>query len=98
MTRRSGALAGRHPASFLVAGEWPDGRLARDAPVAARYVRTISIRLRDALADANLADVAARSHLARSTIYDLLAGTTWPDVVSLAQLEEALGTRLWPTE
>jgi hypothetical protein len=41
---------------------------------------------------------AADAGLARSTIYDLLAGTTWPDVVSLAELEAALGARLWPSQ
>lgn len=98
MTRRSGPTSGRHPASFLAAGTWPDGTLDRDAPAAARYVQEISRRLRDALGDANVSEVAAAAGLARSTLYDLVSGSTWPDVVSLAQLEQVLGVRLWPTE
>jgi DNA-binding phage protein len=97
VTRRSGATSGRQPVAFLAEGAWPDGALEEGAPVAAEYVKVISSRLRDALADQNVVDVAARAGLARSTIYDVLGGTTWPDIVSIAQLEVTLNARLWPS-
>lgn len=98
VTRRSGPTSGRQPVTVLAQGDWPDGALEPDAPAAARYVQEISRRLRDASSDASVSEVAAAAGLARSTIYDILTGTTWPDVVSLAQLEAVLEVRLWPAE
>lgn len=82
--------------SYLQSGVWPDGVLDSDAPPAARYVRAISVRLGEALIEQSVVEVANRAGIARSTIYDLLAGTTWPDVVTLAHLEDVLEVRLWP--
>ncbi len=53
-------------------------------------------RLRGQLSDRALAAVCRDAGLARSTVQDLLAGRTWPDLVTLAKLEDALDARLWP--
>ncbi|MBV8980668.1 MAG: helix-turn-helix transcriptional regulator [Acidimicrobiia bacterium] len=57
--------------------------------------RSIRRRLEDGTP--SLSELARRSGVDRSTIYDLLAGRAWIDVSTLARLEAALGTRLWPS-
>ena len=84
------------PRVFLATGEWPDGVLRDDAPVAARYALELSRRLRDATEGRALAVVAEDADIARSTLYDLLQGRTWADLQTLAKLEVTLGSRLWP--
>ncbi len=84
------------PPRDYVVGDWPEGPAVADAPAALEHARLISIRLRDALVDRTTAHVAEAAGLARSTIYDYLAGNTWPDLVSLGKLEEVLGVELLP--
>lgn len=79
-------------------GEWPGGDLEPGVPVVAHYAQIIAQRLRHALADEKVAEVAQDAGLSRSTIYDVLSGVTWPDIVTIAELERVLGTRLWPDE
>ena len=84
------------PVSYLADGVWPDGELVADAPPAARYVAHIARQLRAALEGHTLSELSRRADVNRSTIQDLLAGRFWPDVVTLAKLEQALGATLWP--
>lgn len=94
VTRRRGVEG--PPGDYAVSGQWPDCDLADDAPLGVRYALVISRMLREAVDDRNVVEVAEKAALARSTIYDIIAGRTFPDVVSLAKLEWALETRLWP--
>ena len=84
------------PSGFLASGSWPDGRLRKDAPVAARYAQHISQRLMAAANESTISGLARSADVARSTVRDIIYGNTWPDVVSLAKLEEALRLKLWP--
>jgi transcriptional regulator with XRE-family HTH domain len=56
----------------------------------------ISRRLIEALDGRSKADVAAEIGIARSTIYDIVKGETWPDIATLVSLEELLDASLWP--
>lgn len=56
----------------------------------------IAANLRDALQSENQTRVAEQADVARSTLNDLVAGRTWPELITVAKLEEVLGTRLWP--
>jgi transcriptional regulator with XRE-family HTH domain len=82
----------------VASGQWPRGRLVRGVPVAVRYARDISLRLERALDGKVIAQVARDADVVRSTLYDIMSGRSWPDVVSLAKLEVYLGIRLWPDE
>lgn len=84
------------PRDFVAAGDYPDAELAADAPVAAVYAQRIAVRLRDALAGGNRTAVADRADVSRTALHDIVTGRTFPDVVTLAKLEEVLGVRLWP--
>lgn len=95
MTRRRN-LTGE-PRQFLASGSWPDGPLVEDAPTAAVYAREISLRLQAALVSRTKVEVAEAADLSRTTLHDMVTGRRWPDVVSLAKLEDVLGVRLWPS-
>lgn len=84
------------PPRDYVDGIWPAGSPTSDAPKALEHARTISLRLAEAVEGRSITEIAADADLARSTIYDLVGGRTWPDLVSLGKLEESLGIDLLP--
>jgi hypothetical protein len=95
VTRRSVRLG---PPADHIDGEFPGGRLRAGAPVAAAYAQAVARALVGALVGRNISEVCTQAGLSRSTVYDLLTGRTWPDMVTLAHLEATLGVRLWPLE
>jgi AcrR family transcriptional regulator len=60
--------------------------------------QAISIKLKAALEGRSIRQVAAEADLAHTTVYDLLAGKTYGDVITVARLEAALETSLWPRD
>ncbi|MFJ7910061.1 helix-turn-helix domain-containing protein [Kitasatospora sp. NPDC096204] len=74
---------------------WP--RLAC-GDVGAEVVREISRRLAEALAakGTSLRQAASGSGVNRQAIADLLAGRSWPDVATVARLENFLAVPLYP--
>ena len=95
------SVAQRHsivgpPSAFVSAGTWPECEFAAGAPIAVFWAAELSRRLAAALADRTIAGIARDAQLARTTIYDILNGDTWPDVVSIVKLQDALTTSLWP--
>lgn len=84
------------PPRDYVRGEWPQGAATADAPRALEHARAISLRLSEALEGRSISEVAQTADLARSTLYDLTQGRTWPDLISLGKLEDALGVALLP--
>lgn len=94
MPRRSQEY--RTPREWLADGEWPEGTFVEDAPTAVAYAVAISRTLQERLEGRSKAELARRAGIERTTLYDVLSGRSWPDAVTLAKLEEALQTRLWP--
>ncbi|MEU7001788.1 helix-turn-helix transcriptional regulator [Nonomuraea sp. NPDC046570] len=76
---------------------WPHADL--EGHVAAAVVQAIAATLAGELAARKLSRrvLAALSGVNWQSINDLLAGTSWPDVATIALLESALGGPLWPT-
>jgi DNA-binding phage protein len=93
VTRRAD---GRRPVDYFAGGAWPGNVDASvgggPAAVAASLVR----RLEEAIGDRSVRSVASEAGIAHTTLTRLLAGKTWPDLVTIVQLEKALGTALWP--
>lgn len=79
-------------------GTWPDGVFAHDAPEAVAYAIEIARNLAAALGGRTKVSVAEAADVQRTTIYDLLGGRSWADLVTLAKLDEALGVRLLPPD
>ena len=79
-------------------GTWPDGPFRKDVPDTVLVAAEIARRLRTAVHDAglNVSQAADGLGIARSTYYDLLNGTTFPDLHTLVSAEAFLGVSLWP--
>ena len=82
------------PRSFITKGEWPDGKIV--CPPPALYAAEVARRLRDALDGRTLREVAGLADLDHTTLWAVLRGERWPDLVTISKLESSLGVRLWP--
>jgi DNA-binding phage protein len=80
----------------LTDGDWPEGTFDAASPTAVAYAVEIARRLEHGMGERSKAGVARDANLERSTLYDLLSGRSWPDAITIAQLEKVLHTRLWP--
>ncbi|MEU6284431.1 helix-turn-helix transcriptional regulator [Streptomyces sp. NPDC047028] len=91
-----GTRRGKKPWEYAVAGEWPyavmDGY--RPAQVGQAVARALAEAMERRQLSANALAVA--SGVNRQVISNVLAGTTWPDLLTVASLEAALGEMLWP--
>ncbi|MFD0535174.1 helix-turn-helix domain-containing protein [Actinomadura luteofluorescens] len=87
------------PNTFLVSGIWPDGELSIDAPLAAHYGRHVAQTLKRlknerGLGQRGLAELSGVHH---NTVGRVLRGEVYPDLATLARLEQALDVSLYPT-
>lgn len=72
---------------------WPDGI---PSSAVAAYAQQVAQRLGEAMEGRSVREVARAAGVDHTTIIGLLAGAHWPDLVTLAKCEQALGVRLWP--
>ena len=86
-----------HPAELIARGDWPTGQLVDGAPEEAHYAQGIARNLERALQGLSIREIAKAAGLSHSTVYDLLNGVTYGEVITIARLEDVLGTRLWPS-
>lgn len=98
MTQRRGVQG--PPRAYLEAGEvWPGGRVrAGENPSVVRALERaadISVRLAAALDGRSVSGAARDADLARTTLYDIVKGETWPDLVTITKLEDVLETALF---
>ena len=88
----------RPPREWLApAEEWPAGRLIDDAPPYAVVTAAIVARYQEVVGDRSLRSVARQAGVDATSLGRMLAGETVPDVHTLAVLEDAVATDLWPT-
>ncbi|MGX1853069.1 helix-turn-helix domain-containing protein [Streptomyces sp. NPDC055299] len=86
----------RKPSEYVIEGVWP--RAVLDDHHGAQVAQEVSARLRRAI-DAHgwtIAELSRRSDVARFTITKVLDGVVWCDLLTIANLEKALGVDLWP--
>lgn len=88
----------RQPKEWLASGTWPEGEFEADAPDVLAFAVAVAASLSRALDGRNKSEVAKDAGITRSTLYDILAGNTWADMVTLGKLQAALGAPLWPDE
>lgn len=94
MPRRSSSY--RTPHEWLVEGEWPTGVFDSETPEVVAYAVEIAKLLAVAVKGQNKSKIAAEAEVDRATLYALLSGSTWADMITLGKLEAVLGQRLWP--
>lgn len=81
------------PATHLVDGEWPWGRI--EGPFFVLQAAEFSARLADILQTHTLRQVADRCGVSASTVLSFRRGESWPDAFTVGQMERGLGP-LWP--
>lgn len=73
---------------------WPFGEIEQGIP--AKYAQRFSARLQEAIGTRSYRAIARESGVSHGTISALIRGDTWPDLITIAKLEWALGRVLWP--
>jgi hypothetical protein len=89
------------PANFIRQGhEWPRGALVAGAPVEVLRTRRLAQNLAAVLEARSLSirQAAALCGIAHPTLVRLLSGASYPDVATLARLEDGLEVALWGEE
>ncbi len=84
----------RPPASYVSAGEWKVGRV--DGPRLVLYAQAFATAVEAAVGERSLRDVARQAEISHTTLLAVLGGHRWPDMVTIAKLEEAFARDLWP--
>lgn len=87
------------PRAFLARqGTWPVGPFAAGAPEYARVSAGIAAAVLRSMDEQRITQsrVASLAGLDKGSLSRLLAGRTVPDVATVAALERALDTDLWP--
>lgn len=82
------------PPRDFVNGEFLEG--AVDGPAVAHYAQAVAVNLKVAIGGRSLREVGRAAGLDHTTISAVLAGDRWPDLVTIAKLEQSLEARLWP--
>ena len=84
----------RPPAEYLISGDWPTGGVR--GPIEVEYARQFCLRLANAIKGRPIRDVARGANISHTTVIAVLAGARWPDMATVAKLEVALASDLWP--
>ena len=62
----------------------------------AEVARRLVLNLEQAIAGRSIRSVAEAAGLDHTTLLGLLRGRSWPDLATIARLEQGLGADLWP--
>lgn len=62
----------------------------------AEVARRVAIALQAAIGDRSYRDVEKITHVHNTTLRAIVVGATWPDLTTIARLEEKLDIDLWP--
>ncbi|MFD6797869.1 helix-turn-helix domain-containing protein [Streptomyces cyaneofuscatus] len=91
-----GSRREKKPRQYAVVGEWPYAVM--DGFLPAQVGQAVARALAEAMErqDFSANSLAAASGVNRQVISNVLAGTVYPDLLTLVSLEGALGEMLWP--
>lgn len=81
---------------YAVGGKWPHAVM--EPHRGALVVQAIARRLAEVMAEQELSAnaLARKSGINRQVITNVLNGVVWPDMLTVVDLEGALGVMLWP--
>lgn len=83
----------RHKPAELTSS-WPT---VASSDAAGEAARRFVLNLRAAMGDRSIRGIAVSADLDEATVRHVLAGTVWPDLLTIARLEAALGKPLYPS-
>ncbi|MFC8412528.1 MULTISPECIES: helix-turn-helix domain-containing protein [Streptomyces] len=91
-----GTRRGKKPREYVKGGVWPYAVM--DELLGARVAQAVARALAEAMERQKISAnaLAQASDVNRQVIANVLAGAVWPDLLTVASLEGALGERLWP--
>ncbi|AWB85267.1 helix-turn-helix domain-containing protein [Mycetocola zhujimingii] len=81
------------PSPRELAEGWPD---SPSADPVGEVARQLALNLRAAIDNRSLRAAAEAAGVDHSTILAILQGRTWPDLYTVARLEQGLEADLWP--
>lgn len=84
----------RAPASYVSRGDWKHGAVS--GPRLVLYAQAFAVAVDVAIGGRSLREVAREADLSHTTLLAVLHGQRWPDMITIAKLEEALDLPLWP--
>lgn len=86
----------RRPRDYVIGGNWPDAEIAdhHGAQVAQHVARSLAETMR--VRELSAKRLGVLSGVNRQTIANVLTGSVWADLLTVANLEHALQQRLWP--
>ncbi len=84
----------RAPAAYSTGGVWPHGPVS--GPRVVLYAQAFAKAVADAVGERTVRDVARQAEISHTTLLAVLHGERWPDMVTIAKLEESLRAELWP--
>lgn len=86
------------PKTFVQSGTWPDATLRPDAPGEAHYAQQLARRLATAMSERPISNraLARLAGVSHPTVGFILNGEHYADIATVARLEIALGTDLYP--
>ena len=88
-----------HPTEFVAKKSFfPHGPYRPETPPEVYLAAALAIRLRTKIGDESVRYIAKKAGLSPQTILNILNGTTWPDLRTIAKLENAFDYRLWGYE
>ncbi|MDD9376920.1 helix-turn-helix transcriptional regulator [Streptomyces sp. ZAF1911] len=91
-----GARRHKKPFEYALDTNWPYAVMEafRAAQIGQAVARALAEAMKEQQVSANA--LAAEAEVNRQVIANILAGTTWPDMLTVGCLEVALGVMLWP--
>ncbi|MCQ3805297.1 MAG: helix-turn-helix domain-containing protein [Acidimicrobiia bacterium] len=89
----------KHPATYIADhGVFPEGPYRKGTPSEVFLAAGLALRLKKEIEKDSIRYVAKMAKLSPQTLVNILHGKSWPDLLTIARLEESLGRRLWGSE
>ena len=81
----------KHPATYIASiGTFPQGPYRRETPSEAYLAAALARRLKEKMKGESIRYIAKKADLSPQTLVNILHGKTWPDLLTIARLENAL--------
>lgn len=87
------------PADYLAKRDrFAEGQFKPGTPPEVYLAAGLASRLEQNIGDESIRYTARKAGLSAQTVLNILNGTTWPDLRTIAKLEIALNRKLWGNE
>ena len=89
----------KHPATYIASiGTFPQGPYQKGTPSEVYLAAGLARRLQEKMKGESIRYIAKKADLSPQTLVNILHGKTWPDLLTIARLENALEGKLWGNE